>query len=71
MTDVDQLVRTIVSDEHGHFYILVRPGTYYLTVEAKKNDGSYCQAYRSEPQILANGVITKDLKIFVDEQMLK
>lgn len=70
-TGVDQMIKTVVADEFGRFYLLVRPGEYYLTVDAKKNDGSYCQVYRSEPKTLINGVLTKNLEVAVPEDMLK
>lgn len=71
LADVGLLIKNVVADKAGRFYVLVRPGKYYLTVDIKKDDGTYLQVYRSEVQNLPNGVLTKDLKILITENMLK
>ena len=63
LSGLDQEVKKIVTDELGRFYLLVRPGEYYFTVEEKLPDASYKQVYRSEPQTLKTGVLKKDLLI--------
>ncbi len=50
-------VKSLVSDELGRFYVLLRPDTYYFTVEEKLDDGSYKKVYTSEPKLLKRGVM--------------
>ncbi len=59
----DQLIKKVVADELGRFYVLVPPGEYYLTVEEKLADQSYKLIYKSEPMKLKDGVIAKDIVI--------
>lgn len=59
----DQLIKKVVADEFGRFYILVQPGRYYLTVEAKNDDQSYTLVQKTEVLHLAKGVLTKDITI--------
>jgi hypothetical protein len=59
----DRLIRTIVADENGHFYLLTPPGTYYFTVEAKQPDGSYSRVHRTPDVELKKGVVLKNLYV--------
>jgi len=59
----DILLKTIVTDENGRFYILTPPGKYYLTVETKQEDGSYSSPYRTVPVNLTKGIVLKNLYI--------
>lgn len=59
----DQLIKKVVADEFGRFYVLVPPGEYYMTVEEKLADQSYALIYKSEPMSLNKGVIAKDVVI--------
>ena len=59
----DILLKTVVTDERGRFYMLTPPGKYYLTVEVKQDDGSYTQPYRTMPVSLKEGVVLKNLYI--------
>jgi hypothetical protein len=63
----NQLVKTVVADEEGHFYLLTPPGTYYFTVEEKKPDGSYSQKYRTGAVRLRKGVVLKNLVVHRDD----
>lgn len=63
LPEVNQQVKNVVTDQVGNFYILVRPGTYYYTVEEKVPDGSYQKVYQSEPVELKKGVFTEDLYV--------
>ncbi len=58
---VDQLVKSVVADEMGRFFILTPPGQYYITVDEKQPDESYKQVYRSEPKKLEKGVLDEDI----------
>ncbi len=58
---LDQEVKKVITDELGRFYLLVRPGEYYFTVDEKMPDASYKEIYRSTPQTLKTGVLKKDL----------
>ena len=59
----DVLLKTVVTDENGRFYILTPPGKYYLTVEIKLEDGSYSLPYRTMPVPLKKGIVLKNLYI--------
>jgi hypothetical protein len=59
----DFLLKTVVTDEKGRFYMLTPPGEYYLTVEVKRDDGSYTLPYRTTPVSLEKGVVLKNLYI--------
>ncbi|MEK7585431.1 MAG: hypothetical protein AAB455_02885 [Patescibacteria group bacterium] len=60
---VDQQVKSVVADMMGRFFLLTPPGEYYITVEEKLPDETYRQVYKSEPQKLDKGIITKDLVV--------
>ena len=57
---INTIVRKTVADEHGRFYVLVPPGKYYMTVEAKQADGTYKEIKRTEPMELKKGVLDQD-----------
>ncbi|MBU2010098.1 fibronectin type III domain-containing protein [Patescibacteria group bacterium] len=57
----DRLLKKVVSDEFGNFYLLTPPGIYYFTIEKKLADGSYSQPYRTKPISLKKGVVLKNL----------
>ncbi len=57
------VVKKTVADETGKFYLLVPPGTYYLTVEEKLPDGSYHQVLKTPDLELKKGVIKEDLLV--------
>lgn len=61
--DLEQEVKKIVADMVGRFYLLVRPGTYYLTIDQKQTDGSYVRVYQSPPTELKNGIWNKDILV--------
>lgn len=63
LAHLNQEVKTVVADEFGRFYILVAPGFYYITVDAKQSDGSYSRLYQSEVMHLPAGVLKKDILI--------
>ena len=54
--DLDQEVKKVVADMVGRFYLLVRPGIYYLTVDHKQPDGTYARIYKSPVIELKKGV---------------
>ncbi len=54
-------VKSVVSDHLGRFYMLVGPGKYYLTVDAKQPDASYKRIYKSEIMDLKNGIVPSDI----------
>ena len=59
--ELSQQVKAVVADEFGRFFMLVSPGRYYITVEAKQADGSYKKVYTSPPTEWKRGVINKDI----------
>ncbi len=63
LSNLNQEVKRLVADEFGRFYLLVAPGRYYITIDAKQNDGSYRRVYRSLDLNLPKGVLNEDIKI--------
>ncbi|MFA5737116.1 MAG: hypothetical protein WCX70_00265 [Candidatus Paceibacterota bacterium] len=63
LPEVDQQIKNVVTDQMGNFYVLVRPGVYYFTVEEKMPDGSYQKVYQSEPMELKKGVFVSDISV--------
>ena len=63
LAGVNQEVKKVITDDLSKFYLLVRPGDYYFTVEEKLPDASYKEIYRSAPMTLKTGVLNKDLII--------
>ncbi|MCE9628817.1 MAG: hypothetical protein K8Q91_02355 [Candidatus Vogelbacteria bacterium] len=61
--DINQEVKHVVTDVVGRFYMLVRPGVYYFTVEHRQPDGAYAKVYQSEPINLTKGVLSEDILI--------
>lgn len=62
MPDIDQEVKSVVTDELGRFYQILRPGDYYLTVEERQNDGTYKKIFTSQTMHLATGVVQNDIE---------
>ena len=58
-----QQIKQVVADKLGRFYLLVRPGVYYYTVEEKQLDGSYLKVYQSAPINFGDGVLTSDISV--------
>lgn len=63
LPDLNQQIKYAVADELGRFYLLVRPGVYYYTVEAKQLDGSYLKVSQSDPVNLPKGVLTANIYV--------
>ncbi|HRZ30105.1 MAG TPA: carboxypeptidase-like regulatory domain-containing protein [Candidatus Paceibacterota bacterium] len=63
LPDINQQVKTVVADKFGRFYLLIRPGVYYYTVEEKQLDGSYLKTYQSSPVNLSKGILTGDIYV--------
>lgn len=61
LTDLNQEVKRVVTDELGRFYLLVRPGEYYYTIEEKLPDGNYQKIYQSSPISLNQGILKEDI----------
>ena len=59
--ELNQQVKAIVADEFGRFFVLVSPGRYYITVEAKEAGGGYKKIYTSSVMDLKRGVIRKNI----------
>lgn len=58
---VGVLLRKVVTDELGRFYLLVSPGTYDITVQEKQMDGSYALVYTKHNVLLKKGVLNEDI----------
>jgi len=61
LAGVDQEIKRVVTDELGRFYLLVRPGEYYYTVEEKTAAGDYQKIYQSPPVNLKQGILKEDI----------
>jgi hypothetical protein len=61
--NLNQQIKQVVADKFGRFYLLVRPGVYYYTVEEKLPDGSYIKVYQSEPINFKDGILTRDVSV--------
>ena len=61
--DLDQEIKRVVADMVGRFYLLVRPGTYYLTIDHKQPDGTYARIYKSPVTELKKGVWKENILI--------
>ena len=62
MPDIDQELKSVVTDELGRFYQILRPGEYYLTVEERQDDGTYKKIFTSQPMNLITGVVQTDIE---------
>lgn len=61
--DSEQEIKKVVTDMVGRFYLLVRPGTYYLTVDHKQPDGTYARIYKSPVKELKKGVWEENILV--------
>jgi hypothetical protein len=52
-----------VTDEYGNYFILVKRGSYYVTLEKKEADGTYTHIYTSEVFKARRGVVNRVFKI--------
>ena len=59
----DTEIKSLVADELGRFYVLIRPGTYYFTVDEKLDDGSYKTVHTSKPKELKKGIMRGRIEI--------
>jgi hypothetical protein len=62
---VGVLMKKVVTDQLGRFYLLVPPGIYDIAVQEKQIDGSYAPVYKRINANLKKGVLDGD--IIVDE----
>ena len=62
--------RSIAADEMGRFFILVRPGIYYYTIEEKLSDGSYKKIYQSPDINMPKGVLNGDIVVGEEENVV-
>lgn len=63
LPDLNQQIKYAVADKLGRFYLLVRPGVYYYTIEEKQLDGTYLKVFQSSPVNLPKGVLTEDIYV--------
>ncbi len=61
--DLGTEVRSVVADELGRFFALLRPGKYFYTVEEKQNDGSYKRVLTSAPVEMKRGLVAKNILV--------
>jgi len=60
--DIAQEVKSVVTDELGRFYQILRPGQYYITVEERQDDGTYKKIFTSQTMSLTTGVVQNDIE---------
>ncbi|KKU79355.1 MAG: Alpha amylase catalytic region [Parcubacteria group bacterium GW2011_GWA2_47_7] len=60
---LNTVVKKLVADEHGKFYFLVPPGTYYVTIEEKLPDGTYQEVLHTKEMTLKKGVVEGDFLV--------
>lgn len=63
MAGNDTEVKKVVADEFGRFYLLLVPGDYYITVDAKGVDGLYSRVYQSGVMHLKDGHMSQNVEI--------
>ncbi|MEX0910444.1 MAG: hypothetical protein WDZ73_01680 [Candidatus Paceibacterota bacterium] len=56
-------IKSLVSDALGRFYVLIRPGTYYFTVDEKLDDGTYKTIHTSLPKELKKGIMRGQVEV--------
>ena len=61
MAGVDEEIKSVVTDELGRFYQLLRPGDYYLTVEERQEGDTYKKIYQSDIVRLSSGIVQSDI----------
>lgn len=67
MAGVNEEIKSVVTDELGRFYQLLRPGDYYLTVEERQEGDTYKKIHQSETLHLSSGIIQSDIVIMPSE----
>lgn len=61
--EINQEVKKVIADEEGRFYLLVRPGRYYFTIEEQVDKDVYKEVYRSNPLTLDKGVLPEKIEL--------
>lgn len=61
--ELGQEVKKVVTDMIGRFYLLVRPGTYYLAIDHKQPDGTYARIHQTAPAELPKGIWENDIMV--------
>lgn len=56
-------MKKVVLDASGRYYCLIRNGEYYVTLEARNQDGTYSLVHTSRPFSVRGGVIRKKIII--------
>ncbi|MFC1721178.1 carboxypeptidase-like regulatory domain-containing protein, partial [Patescibacteria group bacterium] len=59
----DVLVKKVVTDEQGRFYMLIPTNSYYFTVEAHQPDGTYKVIHKTAPSKVRKGAVVRDLRV--------
>jgi hypothetical protein len=57
------LMKKIVSDELGRFYLLVPPGVYDVTVSEKQDDASYAVVWQKKNVSFKKGILDEDILV--------
>ena len=63
LPELNQQIKYTVADKLGRFYLLVRPGAYYYTIEEKQSDGSYLKVLQSNLLNLPKGILTGNIYV--------
>ena len=62
-TETGNEVAHRVTDEQGRYYILVRKGTYHLSIEKKLASGEYEHVFTTEPMRTRRGVLNQKITL--------
>lgn len=62
MIDQSEVAYSVI-DHIGNYYCLVPDGSYLVTIEEKKIDGSYVKVYEEKDVVAKNGYLNKHFKI--------
>jgi len=60
LTGTDILVKKVVADQMGKFYILMTPGSYKVSVEERRGE-EYQKVYENEKMDFPKGIFLKDI----------
>jgi len=61
--NLNQEIAHSVADRFGHFYSLVKNGTYRIEIQKKNIDGTYSNVYSKDSVTITNGVMNRDFVV--------
>lgn len=61
LTNTDILIKKVVADQMGKFYILMTPGSYRVVVEERISEDEYRKVYEEEKMDFPKGIFLNDV----------